>query len=420
MDGGILSLSCVCGFSDDVMSRNHIGLILIAGLLAVGVSIVVSCWKLTGDHPGCDFTFRMNELLCLKQGVDPYDVWSGRVSVPPFESCGVASEQEVVPIDHRVFTYPPWEYAYMLPLSCLSRNVSWGVYFSLWVIGFVVVYFIGRRHFSSPIPVSCALLVVSYVLFSDLQVGNFGVFVLLSACLMAASLNSGKSALSGVCWAVAMVKPQLALLFAVPLLLKGKMLTCVVAIAVCLGVSFVPAVICGKSPVTLILEVPGSNVEFFQGCGTCPYWFCSWISSEVCIVVGLIIGLLLCVTMTFAIRKERDWFLLQMPAAICGCTWSYAHSYCHALGWFLAFVLVRELVRNPRSKFLWTMLALSAFVLSRWFLAWHGLCAFMGWRFPMSEYAFRCVDSLNSTASIVLAAVFCVWKGRQSANDGVF
>ena len=78
----------------------------------------------------------------------------------------------------------------------------------------------------------------------------------------------------------------------------------------------------------------------------------------------------------------------------------------------LAFALVRELVRNPRSRFLWAMLVLSAFFLSRWFLAWHGLCSFAGWRFPMSEYAFRCVDSLNSTVSLVLAAAFCVWKSR--------
>ena len=90
------------------------------------------------------------------------------------------------------------------------------------------------------------------------------------------------------------------------------------------------------------------------------------------------------------------------------------------MGWFLAFVVVRELVRNPQSKFLWTMLALSAFVLSRWFLSWHGLCSFVGWRFPMSEYAFRCVDSLNSTASLVLATVFCVWKGRRYAERDVF
>ena len=100
--------------------------------------------------------------------------------------------------------------------------------------------------------------------------------------------------------------------------------------------------------------------------------------------------------------------------------WTYTQAYCHAMGWFLAFVLVRELVRNPRSKFLWTMLVLAAFFLSRWFLAWHGLCAFAGWRFPMSEYAFRCVDSLNSTASLVLAAVFCIWKCRFAASKADF
>lgn len=58
-----------------------------------------------------------------------------------------------------------------------------------------------------------------------------------------------------------------------------------------------------------------------------------------------------------------------------------------------------------------------ALFLSRWFLAWHGLCAFSGWHFPMSEYVFRCVDSLNSTASLVLAVVFCVWKGGCRVNQ---
>ena len=108
-----------------------------------------------------------------------------------------------------------------------------------------------------------------------------------------------------------------------------------------------------------------------------------------------------------------------MPAAMLSCCWTYTQAYSHAMGWFLAFVLVRELVRNPRSKFLWTMLVLAAFVLSRWFLAWHGLCNFMGWQFPMSEYAFRCVDSLNSTASLALAAVFCVWKSLQCTRSNI-
>ena len=53
--------------------------------------------------------------------------------------------------------------------------------------------------------------------------------------------------------------------------------------------------------------------------------------------------------------------------------------------------------------------ALAACSLSRGFLAWHGLVAFAGWTFPLSDYAFRCWDSLNSTLSLGLAAALCVW-----------
>ena len=65
---------------------------------------------------------------------------------------------------------------------------------------------------------------------------------------------------------------------------------------------------------------------------------------------------------------------------------------------------------NP---FLWVLFALSLPVLSRVFLAWHGLCAFFGWEFPISGYAFRCVDSLNSTASLAIAFSFCAWRRRE-------
>lgn len=127
------------------------------------------------------------------------------------------------------------------------------------------------------------------------------------------------------------------------------------------------------------------------------------------------VGAVVCFALTWMVRRAGDWFVLLMPAAICGCSWTYASNYCQVLGWFLAFVLVRELARNPRAKFLWTMLGLAAFFLPRWLLAWYGLCNFAGWRFPMSEHAFRCVDSLNSTASLALAAVLCFWRVRRTS-----
>ena len=388
-----------------------------AFLALLGVAVIVICLVNTRRDAGYDFNLRMNELSCLRSGVDPFLVWNETVALRPYVSNSHKGDRPEG-CDRQVNAYVPWEYAMMLPLSFLPRTVAWWTYFTYLILCWLIVHRVGVLADRIPFAAHLALLVVTYPLFSDLQIGNFTTLVLTASVLMAWFLNRGSDVAAGFCWSVAMVKPQLAIPLAVPLIMGGKWRTGVVAAGTCVLLSFVPKIYCRSGFLDLLRAGPAANVEFFQGCGTCPYWFCSWASSETCIGVGLIIGLLLCVILTFAIRKEKDWFLLLMPAAVCGCVWSYAHSYCHAMGWFLAFVLVRELVRNPRSKFLWTMLVLSAFVLSRWFLAWHGLCAFAGWQFPMSEYAFRCVDSLNSTASLMLAAVFCVWKGRRYATAG--
>ena len=122
--------------------------------------------------------------------------------------------------------------------------------------------------------------------------------------------------------------------------------------------------------------------------------------------------------MTWLLRRERDWLVYLMPAAACASCWTYTQAYSHAMGWFVAYAVVKSLAEKPNSKFLWIMFAVSVPVLSRMFLAWHGFCAFFGKEFPLSEYAFRCLDSLNSTATLAIAAAFCGWLARERQSEG--
>ena len=253
-------------------------------LAVLGGALTLTCIRPPDGH--YDFNLRMNELACVRLGVNPYAVWHGDAELKPFYA---NTHKGPVPegCTKQVNAYAPWAYVYMLPVSLLPEGAEWPVYCLLMALCVVGIAMMTARKDASgagrTTELAVPLLLIGYPLFANCSVGNFGVLVLFGAVLMAWALNS----------------------------------------------------------------------------------------------------------------------------------WTYASNYCQAMGWFLAFALVRELVRTPRSKFLWTMLALSAFFLSRWVLAWHGLCSFAGWRFPMSEYAFRCVDSLNSTVSLVLAAMFCVWKGRR-------
>ena len=389
-------------------------------LAVLGVALILTCIRPPDGH--YDFNLRMNELACVRQGVNPYAVWHGDVELKPFYA---NTHKGPVPggCTKQVNAYAPWAYVYMLPVSMLPESAEWLAYCLLMALCVVGIGALAAREDTSStgwaLVMAVPMLVIGYPLFANCSVGNFGVFVLFGAVLMAWALNRGLWWFAGLGWALAMVKPQLGLLFAIPILLRGRFATCIVAGGVCLAATVAMSVALKTPVVDLLLQGPAANTEFFQGCGTWPKFLCGTFGVEHDILIGMGLGAVVCFALTWAVRRERDWFVSLMPAAICGCSWTYASNYCQAMGWFLAFVLVREFACNPRSKFLWMMLVLSAFVLSRWFLAWHGLCNFAGLQFPMSEYAFRCVDSLNSTASLVLAAVFCVWKSLQCTRSNI-
>ena len=401
------------------MKRSLAFLFLAAFVLCTALMVAVCVRSPNG---WCDFNLRMNELACLRQGVDPFSVWHEDVVLPPY--CSSLPKRPVpVGCTEHVNAYVPWAYALMLPLSFPPREIAWVLYSLLMGVALLLTVrleglFAGDeldradRLLTAAVP----LVMVSYLLWSNAAVGNFALFVLAASVLMAWCLSRGHDVMAGFCWAVAMLKPQSALLFAVPLLMRKKWTTCIVAASSCLALSLVPMFFCGTSLLALLREGPAANAELFLGCGTYPHFLLGMLGNDVEIGIGLAVGTLLCVAMTGCIRRERDWLTLLMPAAICGASWTYTQAYSHAMGWFVAFVIVRDLVRHPRSKFLWTLMALSLFVLTRWFLAWHGLSAVVGLNFPMSEYAFRCVDSLNSTASLAIAFAYCVWKGRPRSD----
>lgn len=325
----------------------------------------------------------------------------------------------------QVNAYVPWEYAYMLPISYLPRRVGWTVYCVLMGGAILFVLKLGCCAAGSPVAKkndgflssSVALIGVSYLLWSNTAVGNFSVFVLAASVAMAWCLSRGREVLAGICWALAMVKPQSSILFAVPLLLHRKWTACCVAVGVCLAASLVPLGMCDSSFVDLLLHGPAANAELFKGCGTYPAFFLGALGNGVEIGVALMIGLCLCLSMTWLVRLSDDWFLLLMPAAVCAASWTYTQAYSHVMGWFVLFVLIRE---SPKTPFVIALLGLGILAVSRWFLALHGLYSYMGWSFPMSEYAFRCADTLNSTISLLIALVFCFYKSNRPMGNRLY
>lgn len=380
----------------------------------------VTCIRTPAGH--CDFNLRMNEVECVIKGVNPFLVWSEKVALPPY----VSNLPKSVPqegCNEQVNAYAPWEYVYMMPISFLPRPIAWFVYcmmmgFAIFCVGWYSRPLFGVDEFQWGrddvlLLTSLPIAMTSYLVWSNASVGNFIVFVMAFSVLMAKALAKGNWFFAGVSLAVTMIKPQSAILFVLPLLMRGRWRSCFIAGGLCFALSLVPAFLCDTSVFDLLVQGPAANAELFEGCGTWPKFLCGYLSNETDIAIGLAIGTALCLWMTWLLRREKDWLVYLMPAAVCASCWTYTQAYSHAMGWFLAYAIIKELIRDPYSKVMRILAAFSLLVLPRFILAWHGLYAYMGWRFPMSEFMYRSVDSLNSTCSLALALTFCLVKCRR-------
>ncbi len=148
-----------------------------------------------------------------------------------------------------------------------------------------------------------------------------------------------------------------------------------------------------------------------------PWCCCGVLDRNSEILVGCLIGLVVCVAMTWCLRRERDWLLFLMPAAVCAPNWTYTQSCSFALGWFFFFAVLRDVDRgeNPVARGRFLVAAVPIF--SRVYVASANLIGFC--RFPpfVSHDMNLTIDSLNSTASILLAAAYCLWKLHRRTGE---
>lgn len=390
--------------------------------LLVVTALLISIMAVTCIFPPAgriDFNLRINEIECLLKGVNPFSVWSEEVRLHPYVS-NIPRGPQPDGCTKMVNAYAPWEYSYMMVFALLPRNLAWFIYSLLMLVAsFFVIK--TTKGFSDPkfgdvdntIVSLVPFIVVSYLLWSNVSVGNFAVFVLLFSILVARFLARDNQVLAGVCWALAMVKPQSAILLAIPLLMRKKFLACFVAVTVCVAASLFPAYLCKASLLELLMQGPAANAELFKGSGTWPLVVCGYFSNSADILIGLLIGILLCVYMTWRLRDEDDYLIYIMPACVVAASWTYTQVYGHAMCYLLVYAILKDLLDNPDSKLLRALCACSVFVLSRGFLAYRGLCAYMGFTFPFPEYVFRSIDSLNTTATLVIALIYVTFKTKR-------
>ena len=307
----------------------------IAGIaLTLAVAAFMKASKKYGIF--CDLNLRYSEVACSHEGINPFRVWSHEVVHDRYQGfLRPDMPEERLPGKEDVHAYPPWHTAFFWWYSWLPRVV---VLLGVLAFNFLAFVAVGA-YFAAKLPpptpfwdralfLCCGLLPCSYVWGSLMSNGNYSVFVLVFFLLMVASLKRGRDVVAGVCWALMMVKPQLAALAFWPLLFAGKLKTIVVAGVVLAVATLVPSFVYGESPVELVLQVPQIGLPYMKE------GWASGLLTLTCLsrfseignlhVVVAVVCFALCGVLSWVFSRSRFWMVRFVPMIVFAPLWSYS------------------------------------------------------------------------------------------------
>lgn len=403
------------------MKKNLVFWALAAALLLLTV-VMVGFMFYPSVREGCDFDLRVNEIHCVLERCDPFDIWSEQVDRPPYYSYA-RPDQASATRTKCVNAYPPWAYLMGYPFAALPRPLGWFVYLGLNLCTLLLLGVAGYRYAKARLPepsgarivAAAAVLLIALACGSCYQSGNYPILVLLATLGMVWCLDRRHDVLAGFCWALAMIKPQLALLFAVPLLWRRKYLTCAVAALTCVIASVPAMVLCRRGFVDLVRHGIGGSSCAFMGCGTFPGFLCPLVGQSCGIIVGLAVGAALCVFLTVRTPRSADWFVFITPAALIATGWTYSQLYNSVMAWFFFVLILIALVREPQNRTLRMLAVLSALTVARPYTFLHGFLMLCPARFNYSFELHWWIDSVGMLLSLVVFSWFWLLFSRMPA-----
>ena len=185
---------------------------------------------------------------------------------------------------------------------------------------------------------------------------NYGVLVLAAILAMNKALERNHDVCAGMLWAVAMIKPQVGLLFFWPLFWKKRYKTIAVAVTTCLALTVVTSALVNESVLDLILQVP----EIGRPYGTSPLvkrvltpLFGGSVPSVLMVLFFLGVGMV-----TFMIKDKVDFLLLCAPVSLIVPIWTYSQGHDHVilLFWYLLLSLMFVVPRYDRLSLVFQIL----------------------------------------------------------------
>lgn len=334
-----------------------------------------SIMKGNEDFCAYDFSMRMNEIDCLKSGINPYMVWHQDI----YHGLYYPHSREELRTSTRnqpINAYTPWEYSYLYPLSFVNGHLMrWRIYYifiilslvSIGVCAFGCGYKVRRNVYDGILCLACSFLVAPAIR-CDVFFGNFAVIISAGLIAMAISLNYKRDVIAGVLMALVMAKPQIALLFVIPLLIDRRFKTLFVAAMICILASIPPALMCHTSIFNLIIQAPKASVHGFISCALMPTALSAWLNECLGLSIASILwmtallGMAICFSLSWMLRCHQDWLVRFSPCAILSVSWTYQLMHSHCIVVIAIIAMVCEIM-VPKEKWQWRLFGVISILL---------------------------------------------------------
>lgn len=240
----------------------HYALILLIFIVGL-IGGVLSENKFFSDSTfATDLRLRRNEICCAHQRVNSFRIWNRDVDLPGFAPMSRFDrpKYERKQEDRVVHAYPAWHtaffyfYGWLPELMCIAlMALIFGFCFKFSVDE---IFRLSRKNASQGRAVAAfALAMISFHAAQCFFLLNYGILLLALLFMLCRMVDADRPYLSGICWAIMMIKPQVGLLFFWPLFWRMKYKTIITAVAICICATSITAIIVKENPVDLILQI---------------------------------------------------------------------------------------------------------------------------------------------------------------------